>query len=121
MQKRVGKRKTTEGRKTRKMIYDLIDESLKTKSKKHFKKLKLLSERKDCPRSMKMIVKEFLRRHNDFKAYLLFPELNIPRTTSALESSHSLYENKSAKIKSPKAWHNINGAWRLQDLKEKLK
>lgn len=105
LQKRVGKRKSTKGINTRKMIYDLIDESLKTTSQKNFKKLRALSERKDCPKQMRMTVREFLRRHNDFRAYLHFPELNIPRTTSAVESLHSLYESKSAKIKTPEAWH----------------
>ena len=105
LHKRVGKRKSTKGRNTRKMIYDLIDKSLKTTSQKNFKELRSLSERKDCPPSMRMIVREFLRRHDSFRAYLYFPELNIPRTSSVVESLHSLYKSKSAKIKTPEAWH----------------
>ena len=105
LHKRVGKRKATQGRDIRRMIYHLTDKSLKTKSTKHFDKLRVLSESRECPRSMRMIVREFLRRQKDFRAYLIFPELNIPRTTSAVESLHSLYDNKSAKIKTPQAWH----------------
>lgn len=105
LRKRVGKRKTTKGRNIRKAIYELVDDALKTGSKENFPLLIALSEMEDCPKPMKMIIKEFIRRHGDFISYLRFSELNIPKTTNAVESLHALYESKTAKINTPKAWH----------------
>lgn len=105
LRKRIGKRKTTKGRNTRKAIYELVDDALKTGSKHNFPMLIELSKREDCPKPMKMIVKEFIRRHSDFISYLRFPKLNIPRTTNAVESLHALYESKTAKINTPRAWY----------------
>lgn len=44
----------------------------------------------NCTRQLRRIVGEFLRRRDDFRAYLRYPDLKLPRTTCTVESMHRL-------------------------------
>jgi hypothetical protein len=49
------------------------------------------------------IVRRFLLELDDFRAYLRYPELHLPTTTSAIESMHSLMRTAVSRVNSPQA------------------
>lgn len=109
LQKRRGKRATTPGRLVREEIYNSVRLALVETSIRNLdilcRRLALLSKDDGCPRSMKMIVRDFLRRISEFRAYLDNPELQIPTTTNVMESVNSFVREKTKTIRTPKSWH----------------
>jgi len=109
LQKRRGKRASTYGRKVREEIYNSVKLSLVDDSawrlKRIYKRLGVLSKKGECPRAMRMIVREFLRRPHEFRAYLDYPELRLPTTVNTMESVNSFVREKTKTVKTPEAWY----------------
>lgn len=109
LQKRRGKRASTVGRLVREEIYNSVKLALVEKSNCKLnitcKRLAYLSQDAGCPKAMKMIVRDFLRRIDEYRAYLDNPELQLPTTTNVMESINSFVRAKTKTIKSPKSWH----------------
>lgn len=109
LQKRRGKRASTPGRKVRQETYYTVKLALAYDSKSRLnvmcKRLANLAKEPECPVAMRMIVREFLRHFNDYRAYLEYPELNLPTTVNVMESNNSFVRSKTKKINTPEAWH----------------
>jgi hypothetical protein len=108
LQIRRGRRKSTvEGRNIREDIYQSIRQALITTDKKELEQLQLtlqkLIRHPVCPRKLKMMVNQFLRSINHYRAYLIYPELNLPNTTNAIESTGNLIRNVASTLNTPKA------------------
>jgi len=106
LQVRRGRRKTTiSGRQIREEIYQTARKILVLKNRSRVKALKdhlrRLTRRRDCPRKLKSIVREFLRDVKYFRAYLNHPELNLPNTTNVIESMNSVIGNKCGRLRTP--------------------
>lgn len=109
LQKRRGKRASTPGRLIREEIYNSVRLALAETSARRLnilcKRLAFLSNEDGCPKAMRMIVRDFLRRFHGYRAYLEYPDLNLPTTTNVMESVNSYVREKTRKIKTPNAWH----------------
>ena len=109
LQKRRGKRASTVGRIVREEIYNLVRLSLTEKSVRRLnlicRRLAYLAKDDGCPKAMKMIVRDFLRRLHEFRAHLDNPELNLPTTVNVMESVNSFVRDKTKTINTPKSWH----------------
>ena len=62
----------------------------------------LLSDKK-CPRRYHAIGMEFLRRLDDFRACLKYPELHLPHTTNCIESFNKIIRDRCKYINNPEA------------------
>jgi len=62
----------------------------------------LLADKK-CPLRYRMIGMEFLRRIDDFRAYLKYPELHLPHTTNCIESFNKIIRDRCKYVRTPKA------------------
>jgi len=69
------------------------------------KRLAYLANCDECPKAMRMITRDFLRRFHEYRAYLDYPELNLPTTINVMESINSFVREKTKKVHSPKSWH----------------
>jgi hypothetical protein len=109
LQKMRGKRSSTPGRHIREEIYCTVELVLSETSKRKLntlcKRLVTLSEMQGCPKRMKMAVREFLRRLPKFRSYLDYPDLHLPTTVNVMESINSFVRERSAKTRTPNAWH----------------
>lgn len=109
LQKMRGKRASTYGRFVREEIYELAKSALIETSRTRLDticgRLALLAQEEGCPKAMRMIVREFLRRLQDFRSYLDHPELQLPNTVNVMESINSFVRRKSMTAKTPKSWH----------------
>lgn len=108
LQVRRGRKKSNLiGRNIREAIYLGIRQSLETPDKQHLKflkeHLKRLSIHSDCPRKMRMIAHEFLKEINSFRAYLLYPKLNLPTTTNTVEATGKVIRGFSRNLNTPKS------------------
>ncbi|MFA5020697.1 MAG: transposase [Patescibacteria group bacterium] len=89
----------------RKEIFALVCGLLRTRNKEiecTEKLYELLSDKK-CPRRYRMIGMEFLRRLNDFRAYLKYPELHLPHTTNCIESFNKIIRDRCKHVRTPQA------------------
>lgn len=109
LQKRRGKRASTPGRLIREEIYNSVKVALTETSTRRLniicKRLAFLSNEDGCPKAMRMIVRDFLRRFHEYRAYLNHPDLNLPTTTNVMESVNSYVREKTKTINTPNAWH----------------
>lgn len=109
LQKMRGKRVTTSGRLIREEIYQLVKLALIETSKRRLnvicKRLAFLAKEVGCPKRMRMIVRDFLRRLTEFRSYLEYPDFHLPTTTNVMESVNSIVRRKTKTINSSKAWH----------------
>ena len=89
----------------RKEILAIVCKLLKTRNKEieYTEKLYELLADKKCPRRYRMIGMEFLRRLNDFRAYIRYPELRLPHTTNCLESFNKIIRNRCKYVSTPQA------------------
>lgn len=106
LQVRRGRRKTTiAGRYTREEIYQTVRKVLVCKNRSRVKALKdhlrALIRRRDCPRKLKGIAREFLRNVSHFRAYLNHPALHLPNTTNTIESLNSIIRDLCGSIRTP--------------------
>lgn len=108
LQKMRGKRATTVGRQIREEIYCSVKLALTETSKRRLnilcERLAVLATDDGCPKRMRMIVRDFLRRIEEFRSYLEYPELNLPRTTNVMESLNSFIRKKVGTVNTPEAW-----------------
>lgn len=78
------------GRPLRESLYQLTRQALELSDGPDFetvlKQLRDLAQQVTGLRVIRMIVREFLRRIDQFRAYRKYPELNLPTTTGAVEA-----------------------------------
>lgn len=108
LQIRRGRRKSTvEGRDVREDIYQTIRQALIATDEKELEQLQTtlqkLIRHPICPKKLKMIVNQFLRSINHYRAYLIYPELNLPNTTNAIESTGNLIRRVASTLNTPKS------------------
>ena len=72
------------------------------KRKQTFKAQRLLSHPL-CPPWIRKQTIEFLRTLDDFRAYLLYPSLNLPATTNAVESAGKLIRKATSTARTPES------------------
>lgn len=56
-----------------------------------------------CPPWIRKQTIEFLRTLDDFRAYLIYPELNLPATTNAIESAGKIIRKATSTARTPKS------------------
>ena len=56
-----------------------------------------------CPPWIRIQTVEFLRTLDDFRAYLIHPELNLPATTNSIESSGKIIRKATSTARTPKS------------------
>lgn len=109
LQKMRGKRATTHGRLVREEIYYSVklapSETSTCRLNILCRKLVVLVQDEGCPKRMRMVVRDFLRRLPEFRSYLDYPELRLPTTVNVMESINSFVKERAGKINSPKSWH----------------
>lgn len=108
LQVRRGRRKRSiAGRQAREEIYQTVRKILVRKHRGRVKMLKEqlrgLTRRRDCPRKLKSIVREFLRDVSHFRAYLNHPKLNLPNTTNTVESMNNIIRHRCGNLRTPEA------------------
>ncbi len=108
LQKMRGKRATTPGRLIRDEIYCSVKLALSERSKYRLnilcKRLALLAKNEQCPKRMRMVVRDFVRRLPEFRSYLEYPDLNLPTTVNVMESVNSFVRRKAVTVNSPNSW-----------------
>ena len=70
---------------------------------KYVNKLICLLNRQDCPRRLHAIGVELIRHHQEFRAYLKYPELNLPNTTNSVESMNKIIRSGCRHLRTPKS------------------
>jgi len=104
-----GKRAATPGRLVREKICCLVKLALRETSARRLNnqcgQLAKLAKHPKCPKRMRKIVRDFLRRIEEFRAYLEYPELRLPTTTNVMESANSVLRRKVKTVNSPQSWH----------------
>jgi len=108
LQKMRGKRASTQGRLVREEIYNSVKLALSEKSNRRLnvlcKRLSALAKDPLCPKRMRMITRDFLRRLYEFRSYLDYPDLKLPTTVNVMESINSYTRRKSKSINNPYSW-----------------
>ena len=56
-----------------------------------------------CPPWIRIQTVEFLRTLDDFRAYLIYPKLNLPTTTNAIESSAKIIRKATSTARTPES------------------
>jgi hypothetical protein len=108
LQVRRGRRKSgLLGATIREKVYQDIREALETSNPERLIELKRdlihLTTKKSCPQSIRMIVHEFLRKIDSYRAYQIHPELHLPHTTNAVETIGKLIRRISRNLRTPSA------------------
>jgi len=108
LQVRRGRRKKDiTGKSVREAIYQnvikLLEIENQTDVRKLSARLKRLAKRSDCPKSLQMVVAEFLRSLPEFRAYLNYSELHLPTTTGSIETMCKLIRKRVAAVRTMKA------------------
>jgi hypothetical protein len=101
-----------EGRPLREALYQHVRQALELpdgpRLQTVLKKLSRLVRQATGLRVMRMIVREFLRRIDHFRAYRKYPKLNLPTTTGSVEAMNRRVRDlmrQTRSIKSPQALH----------------
>lgn len=102
------KRKSTlPGRNIREEIYLEIREALEMPNRQRLKflkeHLKVLANSPECPKKLVMMTNEFLKQLKRFRAYLIYPELNLPTTTNTLEVMGRIIREQCRTLNTPKS------------------
>ncbi len=109
LQKMRGKRASTPGRLIREEIYCSVKLALSETSTRRLnvlcRRLAVLAKDDQCPKRMRMMVRDFLRRLSEFRSYLEYPKLNLPTTINVMESINSFVRGKARTVNSPRSWH----------------
>lgn len=71
--------------------------------RKHICKAQRLLSHPLCPPWIRKQTIEFLRTLDDFRAYLTYPELNLPATTNAIESTGKLIRKATSTARTPQS------------------
>jgi hypothetical protein len=101
-----------QGRPLREALYQHVRQALELpdgpRLQTVLKKLRHLVRQATGLRVMRMIVREFLRRIDHFRAYRKYPELDLPTTTGSVEAMNRRVRDlmrQTRNIKSPQALH----------------
>jgi hypothetical protein len=101
-----------EGRPLREALYQHVRQALELpdgpRLQTVLKKLRYLVRQATGLRVMRMMVREFLRRIDHFRAYRKYPKLNLPTTTGSVEAMNRRVRDlmrQTRSIKSPQALH----------------
>lgn len=70
---------------------------------KYLNELVPLLNRRDCPHRLHAIGVELIRHHQEFRAYLNFPELNLPNTTNSVESMNKIIRTGCRHLRTPQS------------------
>ena len=91
--------------KLREQICETMRKILATKTHllKYLNELIRLLNRRDCPRRLHAIGVELIRHHQEFRAYLNFPKLNLPNTTNSVESMNKIIRTGCRHLRTPKS------------------
>lgn len=65
--------------------------------------LKQYASDPSCPAYVRKHTKELLLREEDFRTYLTYPDLNLPTTTNAMESSGKLVRKATRTARTPES------------------
>jgi len=108
LQVRRGKRKKyIAGGSVREAIYQAVMKLLKEQNQIRVERLKArlrkLADYPDCPRSLQMTVSEFLRALPEFRAYLDYPNLHLPKTTGSVETMGKLIRKRTRILRTVRA------------------
>lgn len=57
--------------------------------------------RNDCPHRLYAIGIELIRHHQEFRAYLNYPKLNLPNTTNSVESMNKIIRSSCRHLRTP--------------------
>lgn len=89
----------------REEIYQTVVKLLVARDSKQIleEHLMLLIEKPNCPRRLKMIASEFLRRLHQFRSYLSYPELKLPTTTNSIESLNKIIRSRCKHLRTPES------------------
>lgn len=71
--------------------------------RKHILKAQRLLSHPLCPPWIRKQTVEFLRALDDFRAYLIYPELNLPATTNTIESSGKIIRKATSTARTPRS------------------
>lgn len=71
--------------------------------RKHILKAQRLLSHPLCPPWIRKQTVEFLRTLDDFRAYLVYPELNLPATTNTIESAGKIIRKATSTAKTPQS------------------
>lgn len=104
LQKRRGRKKwRLRGVSIREEVYQCVVRLLRRDDRRLTERLITLVARKDCPRKIRMIVREFLRAKDRYAAYRKHPNLTIPNTTGAAESLIKLIRKRTWMLRTPQS------------------
>lgn len=103
-------RLTVTRRPLREEAYALIQCALTTHSDQQLAasvaRLSAIAEQRCLPYRFTMIIREFVRRVEDYRAYMEHPSLQLPRTTSSIESKGRMIRDlmgRARSLKTPRA------------------
>lgn len=85
---------------TVRMLLATTDEVVK---RRYILKARHLLSHRLCPPWIRIQTVEFLRTLNDFRAYLIYPTLNLPTTTNAIESSGKIVRKATSTARTPQS------------------
>lgn len=107
LQKRRGGYKNFKNRSIREGIYQFICRLLVTRDQREGRAcrriIETLAEHHDCPKKLRMMANEFLRKLADYRTYATHPTLTIPRTNNVSESLVNLVRKRTGKLNRPEA------------------
>jgi hypothetical protein len=90
-----GRKRVIDGYLVRAWLYRCIHAALEVQDENElaefYEMIRYWSEQPECPRRMRLAAHDFQRHRESFRAYLLHPELHIPRTVGALDSLHRVF------------------------------
>jgi hypothetical protein len=82
------------------ILLTTTDERMK---RRHILKAQRLLSHPLCPPWIRKQTIEFLRTLDDFRAYLIYPELNLPATTNAIESTGKIIRKATGTARTPQS------------------
>lgn len=82
------------------VLLTTTDEVMKPK---HILKAQRLLSHPLCPPWIRKQTIEFLRTLDDFRAYLIYPELNLPATTNSIESTGKIIRKATGTARTPQS------------------
>jgi hypothetical protein len=101
-----------EGRPLREALYQHVRQALELpdgpRLQTVLKKLRHLVRQATGLRVMRMIVREFLRRIDHFRAYRKYPKLNLPTTTGSVEAMNRRVRDLMRQTRSTKSPHALH-------------
>ena len=71
--------------------------------RKQIRKAQRLISHSLCPPWIRIQTVEFFRTLDDFRAYLIYPELNLPTTTNSIESSGKIIRKATSTARTPQS------------------